>query len=224
MIWLALVAVVFVVGGAWLVTRSWLMRGIVFFAGLAAVIAYMVIGHPDMRDEPLAGRLAEVEKQARVNPESMTAAELMALAQKRAQEDPKSPMPHWLMGEILEASGQPNEAMLAYESALRRDPNHLPTIKNLADLRFKMSGQFDEATTALYHQVFAAEPDNWRVGYFAGIGDWQNGRKEQAEALWISIEARNPPPQMKQMFAAFQAEYGIVRFGQERPKTQRTPG
>ena len=84
MIWLILVAAVFVVGGAWFVAKSILMRGIVLFAGLAAVGGYMLLGRPMMHDEPLSGRLKEIEEQAKNAPETMTAAQLMALAQERA--------------------------------------------------------------------------------------------------------------------------------------------
>ncbi len=217
MIWLALVALVFVAGGAWLISRSWLMRGLVFFAGLAAAVVYVAVGRPNMADEPLAGRLNDIEAQAAKDPQSMTAAQLMALAEKRAKDDPKSPMPHWIMGEILEAAGQPNEALMAFEAALRRDPNHLPTIKDLADLRFKLAGGFDEATTALYHEVYKSEPDNLRAGYMAGIGDWQAGRKAEAEALWAEIEAKGPDATQKQMFAAFRQMF----VDPPKPETQQ---
>ena len=39
MIWLVLVSVVFVGGGAYLIARHWLTRGIVFFAGLVFTAA-----------------------------------------------------------------------------------------------------------------------------------------------------------------------------------------
>jgi cytochrome c-type biogenesis protein CcmH/NrfG len=221
LIWLVLVAVVFVAGGAWLVSKSTVTRGIVLLAGIAAAVGYLLLGHPNMRDEPLAGRLKEIEDQARQSPETMTAAQLMALAQERAVKAPNDPMPHWIMGQILEASDQPNEAALAFEAALRRDPNHLPTIKDLADLRFKLTGDIDPATTMLYHQVFQAEPTNFRVGYMAGIGDWLQGKKAEAEALWASIEA-NPANDAthRQMFAAMRQMFKIDPPTPEPSKTE----
>jgi cytochrome c-type biogenesis protein CcmH/NrfG len=184
-----------------------------------------LLGKPYMHDEPLSGRLAEIEKQAKENPETMTAAQLMALAQERAQKAPNDPMPHWIMGEILEASGQTNEAMLAFESALRRDPNHLPTIKNLADLRFKASGQVDEATSILYHQVYKAEPNNLRAGYMAAIGDWVAGRQDQAKALMTEIDAKTPKDgPYPQMFAALRQMFGIDPFPPAAPVAPNKPG
>jgi cytochrome c-type biogenesis protein CcmH/NrfG len=224
LIWLVIVAVVFVGGGSFLVAKKWRTRGIVFFAGLAAALVYLIVGKPEMPDEPLAGRLADIEKRIQNDPNSMTLADAMALAQKRAQDAPKDAMPHFIMGQILEQAGQANEALMAYESAMRRDPSHIPTLTNIADLRFRLTGGFDEATTELYHRVYKAEPDNWRAGYFAGVGDWLNGRKDEAEALWTELEARNPPPEMKQMFAAFQETFKIVRQPANPAQTQRSPG
>lgn len=225
MIWLVLVAAVFVLGGAWFVAKSILMRGIVLFAGLAAVGGYMLLGRPMMQDEPLSGRLKEIEEQARKAPETMTAAQLLALAQERAQRSPNDPMPHWIMGEILAASGQANEALIAYEAALRRDPNHIPTVKDLADLRFKMTGAVDPATTALYHQVYQAEPNNLRAGYMAGIGDWVAGRKDEAGKLWAEIDAKTPKDgPYPQMFAALRQMFGVDPAPPEAPAAPKTPG
>lgn len=210
MIWLVVVAVVFVAGGAWFVAKSMRTRVIVLLTGIAAAAGYLLLGRPSMHDEPLSGRLHEIEELARTSPDKMTAAQLMALAQERAQKAPNDPMPHWIMGEILEASGQANQAMLAFEAALRRDPDHVPTAKSLADLRFKTSGQIDEATTMLYHQVYRAEPDNLRAGYMAGIGDWLAGRQDEARALLAQIDAKTPKDgPYPQMFAALRQMFGV---------------
>jgi cytochrome c-type biogenesis protein CcmH/NrfG len=223
-IWLIIVAVVFVAGGAWLIAKSLRTRLIVAAAGLAAVSGYWLTGKPDMHDEPLSGRLDALERVAETKPESLTGSQLMSLAQKRAHDEPKSPMPHWIMGEILEASGRPEEAVMAFESALRRDPRHLPTIKDLADLRFKLTGDIDPATTELYHEVFAAEPNNLRAGYMAGIGDWRQGKKDEAKAEWAAIAAS---PAMddthRQMFSAMRQMFGIDPAPAEALQTPASP-
>jgi cytochrome c-type biogenesis protein CcmH/NrfG len=210
LIWLIGVAVVFVVGGAWFVSRSMLVRGIVAAVGVVAVAAYWFLGKPDMRDAPLAGRLAEIESQARENPESMTPMQLMALLGQRAQENPDDPTPHMYMGKLLQDADRPTEALLAYESALRRDPANLETLRELPDLRFQMTGEVDPATTALYHQWYRLEPEQLRAGYMAGLGDWLTGKKTEAEALWAEIEAKTPEGDpRRQMFTALRQAYGV---------------
>lgn len=210
MIWIALVAVVFVAGGTWFVAKSMQTRVIVLAAGLLAVGAYWFLGQPNMPDEPLEGRIEDIEALAQRDPESLRIDQVIALAQKRAQANPKDAAPHWIMGKMLEASNNPQGALLAYESALRRDPNNINVVADLADLRFKMSGQVDPATTQLYQQVFAAQPGNLRIGYLAGIGLWLQGKKAEAEAMWTDINARAPEagPE-RQMFAALRQMFGI---------------
>ncbi|MDP3492281.1 MAG: hypothetical protein Q8R82_04150 [Hyphomonadaceae bacterium] len=211
MIWLVLVAVVFVAGGTWLVAKSMRTRAVVLVAGLAAVGVYWMLGRPDLPDDPLEGRIESIEELAKRDPESMRVDQVIALAQKRALENPQDPAPHWIMGKMLEASNNPQGALLAYESALRRDPTNIDVVADLADLRFKMSGQVDTATTQLYQQAFEARPDNLRIGYLAGIGLWLQGKKDEAEAMWAGIDAKaSETGPERQMFAALRQMFGIA--------------
>ena len=210
MIWISLVAVVFVAGGTWFVAKSVRTRVTVLAAGLLAVGAYWFLGKPDMPDEPLESRIEDLEGLAQRDPESLRVDQVIALAQKRAQANPNDAALHWIMGKMLEASNNPQGALLAYESALRRDPNNINVVTDLADLRFKMSGQVDPATTQLYQQAFAAQPSNLRIGYLAGIGLWLQGKTTEAEAMWADINARasDTGPE-RQMFAALRQMFGI---------------
>ena len=210
MIWLVLVAVVFVAGGAWFIAKSMKTRAIVLVAGLAAVGTYWLLGKPDMHDEPLDGRLVDIESLAQRDPESMRIDQVIALAQKRALDNPNDAAPHWIMGKMLEASNNPQGALLAFESALRRDPNNINVVTDLADLRFKTTGKVDGATTLLYQQAFAAQPENLRIGYLAGIGLWLQGKKAEAEAMWAGINAKaSETGPERQMFAALRQMFGI---------------
>jgi cytochrome c-type biogenesis protein CcmH/NrfG len=98
----------------------------------------------------------------------------------------------------------------AYTESLRRNPNNPEVIAELADLRFKTTGEVDERTTRLYQAAFQASPDRFRYGYLAGIGLWLQGKKPEAEALWADIDARAPAegPE-RQMFAALRQMFGI---------------
>jgi cytochrome c-type biogenesis protein CcmH/NrfG len=207
LIWVLVVAVVFVAGGAWFVSRSLMVRGIVAAAGVAAVAGYWLLGKPEMHDRPLEQRLVEIEQ---LSTDKLDGAQLMALAQKRAHEEPNNPGPHIAMGVLMEMAGQPNEAMMAYEAALRRSPTEVEVIGRLADLRFKMTGDVDAATSALYHEWFKQRPDELRVGYLAGIGDWKAGRKEEAEKIWADVEARTPEGDPRRgMYKALREMFGV---------------
>ncbi len=203
MIWgLAFVGVL-VLAGAWFVARSMRSRVIAMGAVVLGVGGYLLVGHPQMGDQPLSQRLDELETLAQTSAETMTGDQMMALLQKRALEQPEDPTPHKFMGDLLAASGRPQEAQLAYQSALRRNPDFQPALKALADNAFKMTGEVNAATTEVYRRAYQLDPSDLRLGYLAAIGDWNAGRRDQAREAWSALEALAPEGDPRlQMFAA----------------------
>jgi cytochrome c-type biogenesis protein CcmH/NrfG len=238
LIWLALVAIVFVVGGTWLVTKSTQTRVIVAALGVAGVAAYWFIGHPDMSDRPLDARLVEAERLVRTEPDKVDTRAAIAVVEHKIRERPDDATGYLIvarMYETLAQNAQMQGAQLvqagdekgaaeqaeimqdsllkaedAFRDALKRDGNNVEAISDLADLRFKSTGEVDPETTQLYQIAFKAQPDRFRLGYLAGIGLWQDGKKAEAEALWADIDARAPAggPE-RQMFAALRQMFGI---------------
>ncbi len=213
-------------------------RAVVLVAGLAAVGTYWALGKPDMADRPLEVRVKEVEELAQTSPEKLDENQTILLAEKRARDNPEAAMPHIVAGKLYESlaakaqqegmalmqAGKEeeartkaaavqtnlNKAMQAYNEALKRDPNNVEVITSLADLRFNTTREFDDFTTQLYQAAFKAQPDNFRLGYFAGMGLWVQGRKEEAEALWADVNSRAPEGGYeRQMFAALREMYGV---------------
>jgi cytochrome c-type biogenesis protein CcmH/NrfG len=226
LIWLVIVAVVFVGGGTFLAARDWKMRGIVAAIGVAAVSAYWLIGKPDMHDDPLEDRIARIEKHwAEKGPEGLEVPDIILYVQTQSRKDPANPQWPFLLGSFWEMAEQPQQALVSYEDALRRDPNEIETIKKLANLRFRMTGTIDEATSALYHQWFAREPGELHIGFFAGMGDWLAGRKAEAEAIWADVEARTPQDDpRRQMYAAMREQFGVDKGAPTAPEGQKPPG
>lgn len=238
MIWIILVAVVFVAGGTWLVAKSIQMRLAVLALGLAGVATYWFIGHPDMGDRPLEARLAEVRAQMQTSPETLDPRAVIAAVEAEARNRPNDFTGHFLIARQYEAMAQAaqmrgmeliqsgneeaaaeqaaimqdsvQKAEQAYSESLRRNPNNPEAIAALADLRFKTTGEVDERTTRLYQAAFQASPDRFRYGYLAGIGLWLQGKKAEAEALWADIDARAPAEGPERgMFAALRQMFGI---------------
>jgi cytochrome c-type biogenesis protein CcmH/NrfG len=226
LIWLAVVAIVFVAGGAWLATRDWKMRGAIAAIGLAGVAGYWFVGKPDMPDDPLAQRIERIEKHwAEEGPEGLEPADIILYIQTQALKEPTNPRWPFLLGTVWEMAEQPQQALVAYEDALRRAPNELETIKKLANLRFRMTGTIDQATSALYHEWFKREPDELHIGYFAGMGDWLAGRKAEAEKIWADVDARTPKDDpRRQMYMALRQQFGVDGAPQPAPEGQKPPG
>jgi cytochrome c-type biogenesis protein CcmH/NrfG len=192
LIWIVAVAVVIVIGGTWLVAKSLRTRAVVFLAAVAAVGGYALLGHPSKSDQPLSNRVEGLEQEAKATPEKLTADQVMAIAERRSKQQPADPQPHYIMGIVLKSAGKPNEAVLAFESALRRDPNFTPALVSLADLLFESSGEVAPDVQKLYQQALTLAPDDLRLGYMSGLGEWQAGHEAEARARWTALEARTP--------------------------------
>ena len=238
MIWIALVAVVFVAGGAWLVAKSTQTRVIVLALGVASVGTYWFVGHPDMGDHPLDARLAAADAMIRTQPDKVDTRAAIAVVENKIRERPEDPTGYIIVARMYESLAQNaqmqgaqlmqagdekgaskqagimqdslQKAEDAYRDALRRDGNNVEVISDLADLRFKTTGEVDPETTQLYGIAFKANPDHFRLGYLAGIGLWKAGKKDEAQALWDDIDKRAPAggPE-RQMFAALRQMFGI---------------
>lgn len=238
MIWIALVAVVFVAGGAWLVAKTMQTRLVVLALGVAGVGTYWFAGHPDMGDRPLDVRLAEAETLVRTQPDKVDTRTAIAVVEQKIRERPEDPTGYIIVGRMYESLAQNaqmqgaqlmqagdqkgaskqagvmqdslQKAEDAFRDALRRDGKNVEVISDLADLRFKSTGDVDPETTQLYQIAFKAQPDRFRLGYLAGIGLWKAGKKGEAQALWDDIEKRAPTggPE-RQMFAALRQMFGI---------------
>lgn len=203
MTWVLVLVALAILAAAWFVAKSTQVRVVAMIAVVMGFGGYMLAGQPGMSDQPLSDRLVDLEELARTSAETMTGEQMMALLQKRAQDEPRDPNPHKFMGDLLAASGRPQEAQLAYQSALRRNPDFQPALKALADNAFKMTGEVNAATTEVYRRAYQLDPSDLRLGYLAAIGDWNAGRREEARQAWGVLESMAPDGDPRlQMFAA----------------------
>lgn len=153
MIWIVLVAAVFVLGGAWFVAKSTPTRIAVLVIGLAAVGAYWALGRPDMPDRPLDTRIAEIEARESSDPQSVTAEQFLAVQHDLARKSPSDPVPYQRIGDLYAANGRMEEALSAYRSALRRDAGFEPAADAISEIEFLISGEVDPATRAKLPQL-----------------------------------------------------------------------
>jgi cytochrome c-type biogenesis protein CcmH/NrfG len=219
LIWLVVIAVVVVAGGSFLVSKSWMTRGIVAALALMGAGTYWFMGRPAMGDLPYTAQLEKIDAKIKTKPDDLTAAEAMAYLQKRAKDDPKDPTPHKFMGDLYAQANMTNDAILAYQAALRRDPNNIEALTKLGDVLFLSSQKVDESTLGIYRRVLELQPDNVRIGILVGVGEWQAGDKAGAQARWDAILAPLPADsQLRGMYAAMREA-----FAPEEPKAGETP-
>ena len=156
--------------------------------GLMALGGYLIIGSPGAPDQPISSRIDELRDQ---DPTTLNSAEQLALLEQNKLEDPESPEPHFFIGEILVSQGRPEEAIRAYQSALRRDASFSPAMQGLADtLTLLSEGEVSGPQLRLYVELFRQNPNNLQAGFMIGRGLWQGGRQDEANMHWDTLLAR----------------------------------
>ena len=109
------------------------------------------------------------------------------------KDQPDAPEPHFFIGEMLRAQGRPQDALRAYQSALRRSSDHVPALVALSDVLVELSGgAVGPDATRLYARAYELDDTQVRAGMFAAMGAAQAGDQEKAEQAMRYIYARLP--------------------------------
>jgi cytochrome c-type biogenesis protein CcmH len=160
---------------------------------LAGIAGYVVIGQPGMGDQPMSARQAALAEKIRTDPQSLTAAETLSRLEQAMRDNPKAPEPHFFIGEMLRAQGRPDDALRAYQSALRRNEDFVPALVSLADVLVEIgNGAVSPDATRLYARAYQLDETQVRAGMWAAMGAAQAGDQEKAEQAMRYIYARLP--------------------------------
>lgn len=119
-------------------------------AALASLGIYLVIGRPELPDAPFAARLEALQDR---DPRTLTADEAIAVLSAATREQPDDPLPHLYSGEVLLQQGRPGEAAIAFEAALRREPELAEAMLGLGRAKVQMEGRVTPEALALFERV-----------------------------------------------------------------------
>ena len=169
-------------------------NAILLAACLAAGVAgYALVGEPGMADQPMSARQAALADKIRTDPQSLTAAETLSRLEQAMRDNPKAPEPHFFIGEMLRAEGRPDDALRAYQSALRRNEDYVPALVSLADVLVELgNGAVSPDATRLYARAYQLDETQVRAGMWAAMGAAQAGDQDKAEQAMRYIYARLP--------------------------------
>ena len=157
------------------------------------VAGYVLVGKPGAGDQPMSLRQAALAQKVATDPQSLSPAELLSRLEQAAKDQPDAPEPHFFIGEMLRAQGRPQDALRAYQSALRRSSDHVPALVALSDVLVELSGgAVGPDATRLYARAYELDDTQVRAGMFAAMGAAQAGDQEKAEQAMRYIYARLP--------------------------------
>jgi Flp pilus assembly protein TadD len=103
----------------------------------------------------------------------------LSVFRRAAEIEQRLPDPFVAIGDTLLALGSVNEAIVAYNSALARDPSCLPALHALA--RAYIETGRPELALAPLNQALALSPDNPRLMVLLGVVEDVEGRHRQAQ-------------------------------------------
>lgn len=157
---------------------------------VVALAGYLATGSPGLADQPMAKRDAELAARA---PSELSPAEMLARLERMTQTRPEDPEPHYFIGQFLMSRDRAADAVRAFQSALRRDPNHAPALTGLADAFTRLSGgEIGPEARQLYAEAYGRDRSQLRAGFQVGLSLWQAGREGDARAAWGAIEESLP--------------------------------
>lgn len=155
---------------------------VVLIFGIAAAGLYYFVGSPNYKDLPYKAREKAI---LATSPENLSQDEIMVLLQNRAKEQPQDPVPHLLMGSILRGEGRADEALRAFQAALRRDPKNADALALLAMSMFDMNEQ--KTDSQIENAILASlqiDSKNMNAHFLNGQIAWASARREEAMDIW----------------------------------------
>jgi cytochrome c-type biogenesis protein CcmH len=160
---------------------------------LAGAAGYAVIGQPGMADQPMSSRQAALMEKIRNDPQSLSPAETLSRLEQAIKDQPDAPEPHFFIGEMLRAQGRPEDALRAYQSSLRRNPDFVPALVALGDVLVELGGgAVSPDATRLFGRAYELDETQVRAGMFAAMGAAQAGDQAKAEQAMRYIYSRLP--------------------------------
>ena len=158
-----------------------------------SVGGYLLIGKPGMADQPMAERQAALAEKVRVDPQSLTEGEMLSRLEQAVIDKPDDPQPHYFIGEMLRTQGRTEDAVRAYQSALRRDQDFVPALIGLAAVLTQLAaGGIGPDATRLYARAYQLDETQVSAGMRAAMGAAQAGEQEKAEQAMRYIYSRLP--------------------------------
>ncbi|MEM1035729.1 MAG: hypothetical protein AAGI14_03095 [Pseudomonadota bacterium] len=163
--------------------RDQVLIAVIFMTALGL---YFWKGRPDLAEQPFSDRAAEI---AAADPNTLSTDELLTRLQSLAAAKPDDAEPHFFIGNLLRSNGRSEDAVRAYQSALRRDDRHVPSLVALADiLTNNDGGEIGDVPAQLYERAWRLDNTQIRAGFLAGLSAYRAGRDKEAQARWAAIE------------------------------------
>lgn len=153
-------------------------------AGAAAL--YLSLGSPHLPGEPLAARLAAAQQNAPI-------VDLVAQVEKHLARNPDDPRGYEVLAPVYIRLGRFNDAVNARRRVIALSGENAERQAELGQaLTAAANGVVTaEAKTAFARALFL-DPDDYKAQFFIGIAAQQDGKADEAAAIWRGLVAKAP--------------------------------
>ncbi|OYU78071.1 MAG: c-type cytochrome biogenesis protein CcmI [Alphaproteobacteria bacterium PA3] len=150
---------------------------------------YLIYGSPQKTDQPFLQREAELLSRS---PDTLTEDEIMLLLQEQAKKAPKDAMPHALMAQVLASAGRDQDALRAFQAAMRRDPKNADLIAETGAVLMRLNkGVIGADAKSAFDAALQLKPTSAPARFYLGLADWQAGKKAEAMTAWRTAYVAN---------------------------------
>ncbi|MDR3513229.1 MAG: c-type cytochrome biogenesis protein CcmI [Caulobacteraceae bacterium] len=159
-------------------------------AGLAPLVAigvYLVVGSPQVPDQPFARRLAEWRK---ADPSTLTPEQMAAVLQLLAQQRPNDPRVFYFLARAQLAAGDGFSAVRNLQRAIDLDPNNAELWTTLAETQMAQAGGDTPSGDALkaFQRAAQIDPAGAPARYYLARARIAGGDAAGGLAAWRALD------------------------------------
>ena len=169
--------------------------GLALITPSAALVAYIVLGTPELPNLPYAER--DIAAETRQVAERRRAQETEALAQrlaKRLQTEPDNLQGWMLLSNYHATSGRTAEALTAIKKAHDLAPDNPYVLLQYAEALIPTQNNIVSAQASdLFNKALAADPRNPRARYYLALAKAQANNVRGAIQDWVDLISISPP-------------------------------
>jgi cytochrome c-type biogenesis protein CcmH len=151
-----------------------------------AAILYLMLGSPQLPGEPLAARKSGPA-------ESRPIEELVAQVEQRAAQNPNDGRAWEVLAPVYMRLGRFDDSVRAWRNAIRLNGDTASRESDLGEaLVAAANGVVTVDAKAAFDNALALDKDDVKTRFYLGIAADQDGKRDEAEAIWRDLLAHAP--------------------------------
>ena len=166
--------------------RPWRAAAVVVAMPVAAFGFYLLVGAPQLPDQPLAARLAAPA-------DTQDVAALIARVETHLAADPDDGTGWEVIAPVYMSLGRYSDAVRAYTRTIATLGETAGRVASLGEaLTAADQGRISDAARAAFERANALAPEDARPRFYLAMALGQDGRREEAIAAWHALIADAP--------------------------------